>query len=403
MTTFSSNLRLTLMGTGEFTNQWGNITNANLSTVLEQAIAGAVAVNIPDSNVTLTVADGTPDQARSMGILFTGALTQTRTVFAPQVTKLYVLVNNTTGGQGVTISTTASSSTITVPNGKSAMVYCDGTNFYSATQYIDNLEVDTIKLNSLVSPLPVTSGGTGGNTPAAARLNLGAAASGPNSDITAITGLAVPLAVSQGGTGSNIPATARTNLGAAGSGNNNDITQLSGLTTDITLAQGGTNATLTAINGGVVYSGASAMAITAVGTAGQVLSSTGASAPLWTDLSAAIPFIVDGGGTPLLSGLQGYIQVPFACTISSASMLADQTGNIVMDIWKDTYANFPPTVADSICGPGSKPTITAGIKYTDSDLTGWTRAIAAGDILAFNIDSASAITRVTITLNVTRT
>jgi hypothetical protein len=84
-------------------------------------------------------------------------------------------------------------------------------------------------------------------------------------------------------------------------------------------------------------------------------------------------------------------------------MFADQTGNIVMDIWKDSYGNFPPTVADSICGPASKPTITAGVKYTDSTLAGWTKAIAAGDILAFNIDSASAVTRVTITLNVTRT
>jgi hypothetical protein len=390
------------MGTGEFTNQWGNITNANLSTVLEQAIAGAAAVNIPDANVILTVADGTPDQARQMGLVFVGALTQTRTVFAPQVTKLYVLVNDTTGGQGVTISTAASSATITVPNGKSAMVYCDGTNFYSATQYVDDLEVNTLTVGGLTNPLPVTSGGTGGNTPAAARLNLGAAASGPNSDITAITGLLTPLAVSQGGTGGTIPSTARSNLGAAASGNNTDITQLSGLTTDITLAQGGTGATLTPVSGGVVYSGPSVMAITPVGIVGQVLSSAGASAPVWTNLSAAIPFIVDGGGLILTTGVQGYIQIPFNCTILSATMLADQTGSIVVDIWKDTYANFPPLVADSICGVASKPTITAGIKYTDSALTGWNKTINAGDILAFNIDSVATITRVTISLTVTR-
>jgi hypothetical protein len=281
------------------------------------------------------------------------------------------------------------------------MVYCDGVDFYIATQYIDNLEVNTIKLNSLVNPLPVTSGGTGANNAATARLNLGAAASGPNSDITAITGLAVPLAVTQGGTGATIPSTARTNLGAAGSGNNNDITQLSGLTTDITLAQGGTNASLTAINGGVVYSGASAMAITAAGVAGQVLSSAGAAAPTWTNLSAAIPFIVDGGGLPLLSGPQGYLQIPFNCTIFSVSMLADQVGSITMDILKGTYAGFPTTA--SICGVASKPTITAGVKYEDSTLTGWSKNLSAGDILAFNIDSASTVTRVTLTLNVTRT
>ena len=399
MTTFSSNLRLTLMGTGEFTNQWGNITNANLSTVLEQAIAGAVAVNIPNADVILTVADGTPDQARQMGLLFTGALTQTRIVYAPEVTKLYVLVNKTTGGQSVTISTASSAATVTIPNGKSAMVYCDGVDFFVATQYIDNLEVGTIKLNSLVNPLPVTSGGTGADNAAVARLNLGAAASGPNSDITAITGLAVPLAVSQGGTGATIPSTARTNLGAAGSGNNNDITQLSGLTTDITLAQGGTNATLSAINGGVVYSNASAMAITAAGAAGQIFSSAGAAPPVWSDLVAAIPFIIDGGGLVLLTGIQGYIQVPFNCQITSVSMLADQVGSITVGIAKGTYSAFPTV---SIIVGASPPTITAGVKTFDNTLVGWSPNITAGDILAFSINSIATITRVTVTLNVKR-
>jgi hypothetical protein len=55
--------------------------------------------------------------------------------------------------------------------------------------------------------------------------------------------------------------------------------------TDVALAHGGTNASLTAVNGGVVYSNASAMAITAAGTAGQALLSAGASAPVWTTLS----------------------------------------------------------------------------------------------------------------------
>lgn len=400
MPDFSPNLRLTIMQTGEYTNQWGVITNANLQTVLEQAIAGAVAVNIPDADVTLTVADGTPDQARSMGLLFTGALTQTRVVYAPEVTKLYVLVNNTTGGQGVTISTANSAETVTVPNGKSTIVYCDGVDFYVATQYIDNLEVDTIKLNSLVNPLPVTSGGTGANNAASARLNLGAAASGPNSDITAITGLAVPLSVSQGGTGATIPSTARANLGAAGSGNNNDITQLSGLTTDITLAQGGTNASLTAINGGVVYSGATAMAITPAGVAGQVFSSAGATAPVWTDLLAAIPFIIDGGGLVLLTGSQGYLQVPFSCEITSVSMLADQVGSVQVGIAKGTYGGFPTVT--SIVG-ATPPEIVAGVKAIDTLLVGWTRNITAGDILQFSINSIATITRLTITLNVKRT
>ena len=80
-------------------------------------------------------------------------------------------------------------------------------------------------------------------------------------------------------------------------------------------------------------------------------------------------------------------------------MLADQTGSIVVDIWKDTYGNFPPTVADTITA-AAKPTIAAGTKDTDTTLTGWTKAITAGDILRFNVDSAATVTKVTLSLTV---
>ena len=74
-----------------------------------------------------------------------------------------------------------------------------------------------------------------------------------------------------------------------------------------------------------------------------------------------------------------------------------------MDVWKDTYANFPPTDADTITS-STPPTITAsGDKSEDTTLTSWTTSVAAGDILAFNVDSATSITRVTVELLVTKT
>ncbi|GAI37997.1 unnamed protein product [marine sediment metagenome] len=82
-------------------------------------------------------------------------------------------------------------------------------------------------------------------------------------------------------------------------------------------------------------------------------------------------------------------------------MEADQTGSIVVDIWKDTYANFPPTDADSITA-SAPPTISTAQKSQDSTLAGWTTSIAAGDILAFNVDSCTTITRVTISLKVAK-
>jgi len=82
-------------------------------------------------------------------------------------------------------------------------------------------------------------------------------------------------------------------------------------------------------------------------------------------------------------------------------MLADQSGSIVVDIWKDTYANFPPTDADTITA-SAPPTISSAQKSQDAILTGWTKAISAGNILAFNVDSCTTITRVTISLKVNK-
>lgn len=114
----------------------------------------------------------------------------------------------------------------------------------------------------------------------------------------------------------------------------------------------------------------------------------------------SITFVIDGGGAVISTGVAGDLEIPFACTINQVIMLADQTGSIVVDIWKDTYANFPPTVADSITA-SAKPTISASNKSLDSTLTGWTTSIAAGNTLRYNVDSVSSITRVTVSLKIT--
>lgn len=117
---------------------------------------------------------------------------------------------------------------------------------------------------------------------------------------------------------------------------------------------------------------------------------------------ASISVDFDGTGDVIVAGTSLQLRVPFACTITDVTALADQTGSIVVDIQKDTYANYPPTGADSICA-SAKPTISAAAKSTDSTLTGWTTSIAAGDILRFYVDSCSTITRATIALTVSKT
>lgn len=118
--------------------------------------------------------------------------------------------------------------------------------------------------------------------------------------------------------------------------------------------------------------------------------------------TAAITFVIDGGGVAITTGVKGDIMIPFAATITEWTLLADQTGSIVVNVWKDVYANYPPTVADKITG-STPPTITTAPNAQSTTLTGWTTAITAGDTIRFNVDSITTITRVTLILTVTKT
>jgi len=152
---------------------------------------------------------------------------------------------------------------------------------------------------------------------------------------------------------------------------------------------------------GDMYQRASgALARLAKGTAYQRLRmKSDASSQEWADEITTLTFVIDGGGAAITTGEKGHLEVPFACTILQATMLADQSGSIVVDIWKDSYANYPPTDADSITA-STPPTISSAVKSQDATLTDWTTAVTAGDILAFNVDSCSTITRVTVSLKV---
>lgn len=133
-----------------------------------------------------------------------------------------------------------------------------------------------------------------------------------------------------------------------------------------------------------------------------VTGTTGATGPTG-GVTAAIGYSISGGGSVISVGVAGTgLTIPFNCIISEWTLQANVSGSIVIDIWKDTYANFPPTVADTITG-SAKPTISASNKGNSSTLTGWTTTISAGDILYFNVDSCSTITEVTLTMKVTKT
>ena len=116
----------------------------------------------------------------------------------------------------------------------------------------------------------------------------------------------------------------------------------------------------------------------------------------------------DGGGSAVATGLKYGFRIPFACTLTGWTMATDQvTGGtaLVVDVWKDTYANYPPTNADAMPGAGKEPTVASGaLKGTDTDIADWTTvAVAAGDWLYFNVDTTSTVTWAQLCLTYTRT
>jgi len=154
-----SDLKFELIGTGDQSGTWGSTTNDNIGTAIEQAITGfGNPIFTTDANLTITLTNTVALQtARALVLNATssGSLTATRELVVPTIEKQYIVQNNTTGGQSITVKTTAGTG-ITVPNGKKMHLYVDGTNVVDAVSHFSSL--------TLASALPVLSGGTGVTT-----------------------------------------------------------------------------------------------------------------------------------------------------------------------------------------------------------------------------------------------
>jgi len=140
--TYSPSLRVELIGTGDQSGLWGDTTNTNLGSLIEQAITGVESIPMADANYTLTALNGSVDEARNAVLIFTSsvALTATRDVIIPNVEKIYIVKNSTTGSQSLNITASGGAGYL-VPNGKTAFIYCDGTNCVQAITSLADLSL----------------------------------------------------------------------------------------------------------------------------------------------------------------------------------------------------------------------------------------------------------------------
>ena len=158
--TYSTSLGIELIGNGEQAGTWGTTTNNNLGTLLEQAIAGVEAITLT-GDYTLTDFNGISDESRNAVLVFNGSLGAPANVTAPSVSKTYIVRN--VSGATVTIKTSTGNG-VAITNAASAVVFCDATNFFSATT------LNVIDGNLTVSGNATISGNLSSNTLAATSL-----------------------------------------------------------------------------------------------------------------------------------------------------------------------------------------------------------------------------------------
>jgi hypothetical protein len=125
--------------------------------------------------------------------------------------------------------------------------------------------------------------------------------------------------------------------------------------------------------------------------------------PTQSVFATSLSITVTGNGSSPSTGVCGDRVCPFAGTITDWYLQADQSGSIVVNVWKKAFAtDSPPTVANKITA-SAPPTLSSQQQIKSTALTGWTTSVSAGDAFRFNIDSITTITQFTLTLFITRT
>lgn len=315
--TYSTNLAIELIGTGDQAGAWGNTTNTNLGTLIEQAISGYVTQAVATgTDTSITIPNGSSGVARNMFIELTGTGGTNTNLIVPANKKLYFIYNNTSSGQ-VTVKV-AGQTGVSVPNATKVILVSNGTDVVDATSYINGVSANITTL---------TAG-------SATITNLRAT----SAVITSLT-LSNPLGVAQGGTGS------------AAAPSNGQL-----------LIGNGTGFTLNTLSGGPgvgITNAAGSITITATGTG--FIAAVNATSPLQSVGTQSITIsIASSTGT-------GAVVLADNPTMSSATVtnLSSTSANITTL----TGTTFGTTATTQLRGASGQITTLTGTNFSATSLT----------------------------------
>lgn len=330
--TYSPRLRLELVGAGEQSGLWGDTTNKNFGTLVEQAIAGVAIIPLVSPGVYIVEAlDGTSDEARCAVLNFTGSPGGAVTAQIPSTTKLYVVRNDT--NQTLTVKTSAQVANpllggVPLLPSEATLVFCNGTSAVKGIQAegVGVLGVaggGTGEDNFAVAGFLKTPGGQGGFT-SSATVNLATEVSGVLPAVNGGTGGLLPTTA--GGTGTNLAPSAGQVLIGTNSGTYTPAFLNQGTGIVITPSSGGITISASGATGGVTSISGSNIGVSQ--PTGSVLISLNS-----TNVTSAL------GYTPVSSSaLSGYAELSANSNWTGAQTALG--GSLGDQRWKVTFGGY---------------------------------------------------------------